>query len=76
MPLVELKRLMTHHHMVSDPLREIEAAREQAAMAVEPDRAMHQIQTWHAWSGSASASDRQAWLHLLAHTRARKSGFV
>jgi transposase len=33
MLLEELKRLMTRHHVLSDQLREIEAAREQMAMA-------------------------------------------
>ena len=44
MLLEELKRLMTRHRILSEQLREIEAAREQAAMAAEPDLAVQQIQ--------------------------------
>src|SRR6478752_6025046 len=40
----ELHRLMMRHRMLSEQLREIEAAREQAAMAAEPDCAVQQIQ--------------------------------
>ena len=44
MLLEELHRLMARHRVLSDQLREIEAAREQAAMAAEPDCAVQQIQ--------------------------------
>src|SRR5271165_2549135 len=44
MLLEELKRLMARHRVLSDQLKEIEAAREQTAMAAEPDRAVQQIQ--------------------------------
>ena len=40
----ELKRMMVRHRVLSDQLKEIEAAREQAAMAAEPDRTVQQIQ--------------------------------
>jgi transposase len=42
--LDELKRMMVRHGVLSDQLKEIEAAREQMAMTVEPDRAAQQIQ--------------------------------
>ena len=42
--LEELKRLMVRHRLLSEQLREIEAAREQTAMAAEPDHAVQQIQ--------------------------------
>ena len=42
--LDELRRLMVRHRSLSEQLREIEAAREQAAMAVEPNHAVQQIQ--------------------------------
>jgi transposase len=42
--LEELQRLMTRHRVLSDQLLEIEAARQLAAMATEPDRAVQQIQ--------------------------------
>src|ERR1700733_4452994 len=42
--LEELKRLMVRHRLLSEQLREIEAAREQMAMAAEPDHAGQQIQ--------------------------------
>jgi hypothetical protein len=44
MLLQELKRLMMRHRVLSDQLREIEVARERAAMAAKPDRAAQQIQ--------------------------------
>lgn len=40
----ELRRLMLRHRVLSDQLREIEAAREQIAMAADPDHAVQQIQ--------------------------------
>lgn len=42
--MAELKRMMLRHRLLSDQLTEIEAAREQAATMVEPDRAAQQIQ--------------------------------
>jgi transposase len=42
--LEELHRLMARHGVLSDQLRQIEAAREQATQAAEPDRAMRKIQ--------------------------------
>jgi transposase len=42
--LEELRRLMVRHRVLSEQLREIEAAREQIALAAEPDRAVQQIQ--------------------------------
>jgi len=42
--LEELKRLMTRHRLLSEQLRDIETAREQVAMAAEPDHAVQQIQ--------------------------------
>lgn len=42
--LEELKRLMARHRVLSDQLKEIEAAREQVAKAVEPDRTVLKIQ--------------------------------
>ncbi len=44
MLLEELRRLMARHRVLSDQLREIEAAREQVAMAATPDRTVQQIQ--------------------------------
>ena len=44
MLLEELRRLMVRHRVLSEQLREIEAAREQIARAAEPDRAVQQIQ--------------------------------
>jgi transposase len=41
----ELKRMMVRHRVMSDQLKEIEAAREQAVMVPEPDRTVQQIQT-------------------------------
>ena len=35
---------MTRHRLLSEQLRDIETAREQTAMAVEPDHAVEQIQ--------------------------------
>ena len=40
----ELRRLMARHRLLSEQLREIEMAREQVAMAAEPDNAVQQIQ--------------------------------
>ena len=44
MLLEEVKRLMARHRVLSDQLKEIEAAREQMAMASAPDRTVQQIQ--------------------------------
>ena len=41
--LEELKRLMVRHRLLSEQLREIEAAREQTAMAAEPDHAVQHL---------------------------------
>jgi transposase len=40
----ELKRIMVRHHILSDQLKEIEAARERMVTAAEPDCAAQQIQ--------------------------------
>jgi len=40
----ELRRLMARHRVMSDQLKEIEAARERTVMASEPDSAAQQIQ--------------------------------
>jgi transposase len=42
--LDEVKRLMVRHRLLSEQLREIEAAREAVTMAAQPDRAVQQIQ--------------------------------
>jgi transposase len=42
--LEELRRLMVRHRVVSEQLKEIEAAREQVLAAATPDRAARQIQ--------------------------------
>ena len=42
--LEELRRLMARHHVLSDQLKEIEAARERAAEAEQPDRTGQQVQ--------------------------------
>jgi len=42
--LDELKRMMVRHGVLSEQLKEIEAAREQAVTAAEPDHAAQQIQ--------------------------------
>jgi len=42
--LEELKRLMSRHRLLSEQLKDIETAREQAAMTAEPDHAVQQIQ--------------------------------
>ena len=56
----ELKRMMVRHHILSDQLKEIEAARERVATAVEPDRAAQQIQMLAALFGSVWPR-RPAW---------------
>jgi transposase len=40
----ELNRLMTRHRLLSEQIKEIEAAREQEAAAADPDQAMRRIQ--------------------------------
>lgn len=52
----ELKRMMVRHHILSDQLKEIEAARERVATAVEPDRAAQQIQMLAALFGLGLAT--------------------
>lgn len=42
--MAELSRLMTRHQMISSHLREIEAERDRAAQAAEPDQAGRRIQ--------------------------------
>jgi hypothetical protein len=56
MLLEELKRLMMRHRVLSDQLREIEVARERAAMAAKPDRAAQQIQMLARWIGLGLAT--------------------
>lgn len=41
--LNEVRRLMTRHRLLSEQIGQIEAAREQAVMAAEPDRAVQQM---------------------------------
>jgi transposase len=75
----ELHRLMTRHRMLSEQLREIEAAREQAAMAAEPDCAVQQIQMLARLVGlglaTASGLTREVFCRSFADRRAI-AGFV
>jgi transposase len=79
MPLEELNRLMTRHRMLSEQLREIEAAREQAAMAAEPDCAVQQIQMLARLVGlglaTATGLTREVFCRSFADRRAI-AGFV
>jgi transposase len=79
MLLEELKRLMMRHRLLSEQLREIEAAREQTAMAMDPDRAVQQIQELVALTGlglaTATALAREVFCRSFAHRKAI-AGFV
>jgi len=77
--LEELQRLMTRHRLLSEQLREIELAREQAAMAAEPDRAVQQIQMLAYLRGlglaTASGLAREVFCRSFADRKAI-AGFV
>lgn len=77
--LEELQRLMTRHHLLSDQLREIELAREQAARTAEPDRTVQQIQMLAYLRGlglaTASGLAREVFCRSFAQRRAL-AGFV
>lgn len=77
--LEELRRLMTRHRLLSEQLREIELAREQAAMAAEPDRAVQQIQMLAYLRGlglaTASGLAREVFCRSFADRKAI-AGFV
>ena len=79
MLLEELHRLMTRHRMLSEQLREIEAAREQAALAAEPDCAVQQIQMLARLVGlglaTATGLTREVFCRSFADRRAI-AGFV
>jgi transposase len=79
MLLEELKRLMMRHRMLSEQLREIEAAREQAALAAEPDCAVQQIQMLARLVGlglaTATGLTREVFCRSFADRRAI-AGFV
>jgi transposase len=75
----ELKRLMTRHRLLSEQIKEIEAAREQTAMAVAPDRAAQKIQMLARLVGlglaTASGLTRELFCRSFADRRAL-AGFV
>ena len=77
--LEELKRLMVRHRLLSEQLREIEAAREQTAMAAEPDHAVQQIQMLTRLVGlglaTATGLTREVFCRSFADRRAI-AGFV
>ena len=77
--LDELRRLMVRHRLLSEQLREIEAAREQAAMAAEPDHAVQQIQMLTRLIGlglaTATGLTREVFCRSFADRRAI-AGFV
>jgi transposase len=78
--LEELQRLMTRHRLLSDQLREIELAREQAAArTAEPDRTVQQIQMLAYLRGlglaTASGLAREVFCRSFAQRRAL-AGFV
>jgi transposase len=77
--LEELRRLLARHRVLSDQLREIELAREQAAMAVEPDRPVQQIQMLAQLYGlglaTASGLAREVFCRSFAQRKAL-AGFV
>jgi transposase len=70
---------MTRHRLLSEQLREIEAAREQAALAAEPDCAVQQIQMLARLVGlglaTASGLTREVFCRSFADRRAI-AGFV
>lgn len=73
------KPRLTRHRMLSEQLREIEAAREQAAMAAEPDCAVQQIQMLARLVGlglaTATGLTREVFCRSFADRRAI-AGFV
>ena len=73
------KPRLTRHRMLSEQLSEIEAAREQAAMAAEPDGAVRQIQMLARLVGlglaTASGLTREVFCRSFADRRAI-AGFV
>lgn len=77
--LAEVKRLMVRHRLLSEQLREIEAAREQTAMAAEPDHAVQQIQMLTRLVGlglaTATGLTREVFCRSFADRRAI-AGFV
>jgi transposase len=79
MLLEELRRLMARHRVLSDQLREIEAAREQVAMAATPDRTVQQIQMLSRVRGlglaTASGVVREVFCRSFADRKAI-AGFV
>jgi transposase len=79
MLLQELRRLLARHHLLSEQLREIEAAREQTALAAEPDRAVQQIQMLARLFGlglaTATGLAREVFCRSFADRRAI-AGFV
>jgi len=79
MLMEELNRLMTRHRLLSEQIREIEVAREQMAMAAEPNRAVQQIQMLARLIGlgltTASGLTREVFCRSFADRRAI-AGFV
>lgn len=79
MLLEELRRLMRRHRLLSEQLSEIETAREQAAMAAEPDHAVQQIQMLARLVGlglaTATGLTREVFCRTFADRRAI-AGFV
>jgi len=77
--LEELHRLMARHGVLSDQLRQIEAAREQATQLAEPDRATRKIQMLARLVGlglaTATGLTREVFCRAFADRRAI-AGFV
>ena len=77
--MAEVKRLMVRHRLLSEQLSEIEAAREQTAMAAEPDHAVQQIQMLTRLVGlglaTATGLTREVFCRSFADRRAI-AGFV
>ena len=75
----ELNRLMTRHRLLSEQIREIEVAREQMAMAAEPDGTVQQIQMLARLVGlglaTATGLTREVFCRSFADRRAI-AGFV
>lgn len=77
--LEEVRRLMVRHGVLSEQLKEIEAAREQAALAAEPDHTVQQIQMLARLVGlglaTATGLAREVFCRSFADRRAI-AGFV
>jgi transposase len=77
--LDELRRLMTRHRLLSEQMRQIETAREQAAVAAGPDHAGQQIQMLVRLVGlglaTATGLAREVFCRRFA-TRKAIAGFV